>query len=200
MFGRERSNNSFLKLEEENPKSPIPPDQTQTEKVIKCATSWNIHENELMDMRMKNYVELALELTMPSSNMKIPWCFKIYPKGYSGPEETDGDADVEFTLKVDTARCSPDTFKAAVREETRMEVKLQFRRQDSDYSTMKESKAVIQVLEFLNIGLRGRLTTFSEMLKYIKNGFLTLDAIFVLMEIEETSSTKTYPVNSSFCC
>ena len=153
-----------------------------------------------MDMRMNNYVELSLELTMPSSNMKIPWCLKIYPKGYSGYEETDGDSDVEFTLKVAAARCSPDTFKAAVMNETRMEVKLQFRQQDSEYGTMDEAKASIQVLEFLNIGLRGRLATFNEMVKFIKNGFLILDGIFLVTEIEESSSKKKFPVNSSFCC
>ena len=96
------SANSLLKLEEENPKPPIPPDQTHTDKIIKCATSWSISETELMDMRANNYVELALELRMPSSNIKIPWCLKIYPKGYSGYEETDGDSDVEFILKFIT--------------------------------------------------------------------------------------------------
>ena len=151
-------------------------------------------------MRTKNYVELVLELTMPSSNMKIPWCLKIYPKGYCGYEETAGDSDVEFTLKVSTARCSPDTFKAAVMKETRMEVKLQFRQKDCEISTMQESKTSIQVLEFLNIGLRGRLATFNEMVTFIKNGFLILDGLFLLTEIEESSSTKKYPVNSSFCC
>ena len=137
---------------------------------------------------------------MPSSNIKIPWCLKIYPKEYSGYEETDGESDVEFTSKVATARCSPDTFKAAVMKETRMEVKLQFRQQDSEYSKMEESKASIQVLEFFNIGLRGSLATFNEMLKSIKNGFLILDGLFLLTEIEESLSTKKYPVNSSFCC
>ena len=42
-------------------KAPIPPAQTQTDKIINCATSWSISENELMDMRMNNYVELELE-------------------------------------------------------------------------------------------------------------------------------------------
>ena len=150
-------------------------------------------------MRTNNYVELVLELTMPSSNMKIPWCLKIYPKGYSGYEETDGDSDVEFTLKVAAARWSPDTFKAAVMKETRMEVKLQLRQQDSEYRTMQESTTEIQVLEFLNIGLRGKLATFNEMVKFIKNGFLILDGIFLVTEIEESSSKMKYPVNSSFC-
>ena len=118
MFGRERSNNCFLKLEEENPKPPIPPDQTQTDKIIQCSTSRSISEIELMDMRRNNYVELALELTMPSSNMKIPWCLKIYLKGYSGYEETEGDSHLEFTLKVATALCSLDNLKAAVVKET----------------------------------------------------------------------------------
>ena len=73
-------------------------------------------------LRTNNNVELALELTMPSSNIKIPWCLKIYPKGYSGYEETDGDSDVEFILKVATV--SLYNFKAAAMKEKRLEVKL----------------------------------------------------------------------------
>ena len=112
--------------------------------------------------------------------MKIPWCLNIYLKGYFGYEETEGDSDLEFTLKVATERCSLDNFKAAVM--ARMEVKLQFRQQDSEYSKCKKQK-----LQFLNIGLRGRLATFNEMGKFIKNGFLILDGRFL---IEERLLTK----------
>ena len=156
---------------------------------------------DLMDMRTNNYVELALELTMPSSNMKIPWCLKIYPKGYNGYQETDGDSDVEFTLKVDTSRCTLDNFKKAVMKDTSMEVKLQFRTQDSVVSPMEESKASIQVLEFMNIGLRGKLTKFTEMIKFMKNGVLILDAVFLLSEIEGHKYGGEITIqNSGQCC
>ena len=131
MFGRERNQNNFFRLEEEKSRSPILPDKSQTDRIVQCSTSWSICENDLRDLRTNNFVELSLELTMPSSNMKVPWCLKIYPKGYSGFQDSTGDADTEFTLKVDTNRCSVENFKKAVMKETSMEVKLQFRSQDS---------------------------------------------------------------------
>ena len=186
MFGRERNQNSFYKLvADEKQKAPIPPDQTQTDKIVQCVTSWSISETNLMDMSTNNFVELALELTMPSSNMKVPWCLKIYPKGHSGYQCSNGDSEVEFTLKVDTSKCTLETFQKAVMKDTSMEVKLQFRTQDSDVSPMEESKASIQVVEFMNIGLRGRMITYTNMLKFIKNGVLVLDAVFLLSEVDE---------------